>query len=123
MRIGDNPLTIALGDGPVLFDALGVEPAALYARSGRADLVLRFERNSLCCEATMIDARIDIELGKALVDVFGPALAPLLDQFGAVPVAHLRAEAININLAQRQHHVRRSEEHTSELQSLMRISY
>src|SRR3546814_19135296 len=53
-----------------------------------------------------IDARIDIELGKALVDVFGPALAPLLDQFGAVPVAHLRAEAININLAQRQHHVR-----------------
>src|SRR3546814_3642800 len=80
----------------------------------------------------------------------GPGHAPFLQQRRAVPLAHLLAEALRANLAHRQHdmrvrpglpvlahvpmyiHVRdhaafdellRSEEHTSELQSLMRISY
>ena len=37
----------------------------------------------------MIDAGIDIELGHALVGMGGPCLAPVGQQLGAVPVAHL----------------------------------
>jgi hypothetical protein len=38
--------------------------------------------------------------------MLGPALAPLLDQFGLVPVAHLRAEAVLLHFAHGQHDMR-----------------
>ena len=51
----------------------------------------------------MIDPRIDIELSQPFVDVACPALAPCLDQFGAVPVAHLLAEPVFAYLAHGEH--------------------
>ena len=54
----------------------------------------------------MIDARIDIQFSQALVDMLGPALAPLLDQFGLVPLSHLRAEAIFADFAHGEHDMR-----------------
>src|SRR3546814_11752639 len=65
----------------------------LAGRCG-ADLVLRFERNTLCFETAMIDADIDVEFGKTGVDMIRPALAPLLDKMGSVPVADLRAKPV-----------------------------
>jgi hypothetical protein len=90
----------------VVFDSLCPKPAPFDARGGRTDLVLRLQANALCITIAMIDALIDIELGKRLVDMAFPAFAPLLDHIGAVPVADLGAEAICINLAHRQHDVR-----------------
>ena len=105
-RISNDPRTIALGDGAVFLDAFGLKPSALHARGGRADLVLRLQANALCLKTAMIDPRIDIELGQPLIDVLSPTFAPVLDEFGAVPVAHLRSEAVAIDLAHRQHDVR-----------------
>src|SRR3546814_1381753 len=64
-RLRNNPFAICSRDLAVLLDSFGFQPALAHAGRCGADLVLRFERNTLC----------------------------------------------------------RSEEHTSELQSLMRISY
>ena len=94
VRIGDDPLAIALRDSAMFVDALGLKPALHHARGGGADLVLRLQRDALRLQAAMIDARVDIELGQPLIDMLGPAFAPLLDQLGAVPVAHLRAETV-----------------------------
>jgi len=105
-RAGNDPRTIALGNGAVLFDPFRLKPAPLHARGGGPDLVLWLKIDALRFQAAMIDARINIELGEAFIDVLGPALAPLLDQLGAVPVAHLRAEAVGIDLAHGEHHVR-----------------
>ena len=96
--IGDDPLAIALRDGAVFLDPLGLKPAPAHARCGGADLVLRLQRNALRLQAAVIDARVDIEFGQPLIDMLGPALAPLLDQFGLVPVAHLRAEPVFVRL-------------------------
>src|SRR3546814_1193753 len=76
----------------MLFDPLGLEAAPHHPRCRGTDLVLRFQVDPLRCKAAVIDPRIDIEFGKALVDVACPTLAPLFDEFGAVPVAGLRAE-------------------------------
>ena len=105
-RVGNDARTVALGNGAVVFDPLGFKPAVLHARGGRADLVLRLKANALSLKAAVIDARINIELGKPLVDVVSPTLAPLRDQFSTVPVAHLRAEPVAIDLPHRQHHMR-----------------
>jgi hypothetical protein len=102
-RIGDDPLAVALRDGAVFLDPFGLQPAHAHARSGGADLVLRLQRNALRLQAAVIDPRVDIEFGQALVDVIGPALAPLLDQLGLVPVAHLRAEPVFADLAHGEH--------------------
>jgi hypothetical protein len=51
----------------------------------------------------VIDARVDIEFGQALIDMIGPAFAPLLDQLGLVPVAHLRAEPVFADFAHGEH--------------------
>src|SRR3546814_5760491 len=56
----------------------------------------------------MSDARVDIERGKALVDMDTPALAPLLDLRRRVPRADLRTEPgfatfADDDLAHRQH--------------------
>src|SRR3546814_1774752 len=86
-RLRNNPFAICSRDLAVLLDSFGFQPALAHAGRCGADLVLRFERNTLCFETAMIDADIDVEFGKTGVDMI------------------------------------RSEEHTSELQSLMRISY
>ena len=54
----------------------------------------------------MVDTRVDIEFGKALIGKLGPAFAPALDHLGAVPVAHLRPEAVLIDRPHRQHDMR-----------------
>src|SRR3546814_18353378 len=92
----------------MLLYALGFETAALRARCRRADLVLRCEADARRIEAAMIDARVDIERGKALVDMDTPALAPLLDLRRRVPRADLRTEPgfatfADDDLAHRQH--------------------
>src|SRR3546814_3529469 len=107
----------------------------------------------------MIDPRVDVALGKRADHMIGPALAPLLDQPGLVPFAHLCAKAVFRDLSHRQHHMcvrlgptvladvpmdieigdhaileqldipeierqpDSTEEHTSDLQSLMPISH
>src|SRR3546814_3943385 len=64
---------------------------------------------------------------EAHVDQEGQALADFLDDLGrdlAAPAGQLHLAEESQRLVDRQHHqVGRSEEHTSELQSLMRISY
>jgi len=92
--ISNDPLTIALCNSAMFLDALGLKPAPADTRGGGADLVLRFEADTLRFKAAMIDAGVDIELRQPLVDMLGPAFAPLLDQRLLVPLAHLRAEAV-----------------------------
>src|SRR3546814_17543999 len=92
----------------MLLGGLGLETAALHARGRRADLVRRVEAEALRSEAAMIDARVDIERGKALVDMDTPTLAPLLDLRRRVPRADLRTEPgfatfADDDLAHRQH--------------------
>src|SRR3546814_6922170 len=91
---------------------------------------------------------IDVEFGTPPIDLIRPTLTPLLDKFGAVPVAHLRAKTIFAHLAHGEHDMgvrfgetvradvpmdievgdhaafdpSRSEGHTSKLQSLLRHS-
>src|SRR3546814_10004335 len=125
-RLRNNPFAICSRDLAVLLDSFGFQPALAHAGRCGADLVLRFERNTLCFETAMIDADIDVKFGKTGVDMIRPALAPLLDKMGSVPVAYLRAKPVFAHLAHGEHDMRvrlRSEEHTSELQSLMRITY
>ena len=98
-RIGDDPRTIAARDLAVHLGAVGLEPFAfdasiLDAFGGRADLALRLQRNALCFQAAMVDARVDVEFGQALVGELGPAFAPALDHLGAVPLPHLLAKAV-----------------------------
>src|SRR3546814_17673002 len=54
----------------------------------------------------MIDADIDVEFGKTGVDMIRPALAPLLDKMGSVPVADLRAKPVFAHLAHGEHDMR-----------------
>ncbi len=64
---------------------------------GRADLALRLQRDALRFKTAMVDPRVDVEFGQALVGKLGPAFAPALDHLGAVPVPHLRAEAVLVH--------------------------
>src|SRR3546814_10231761 len=115
----------------MLFSTIAFEPLLHHSRCVGADLVLRFEVDSLRLQGAMIDARIDIERDEPFVDMLRPGLAPMGQQFGAVPITDLGTELgrsvfADADLAHRQHDMRvrpRSEEHTSELQSLMRNSY
>src|SRR3546814_8447625 len=92
--------------------ALAVQAFGRHARGSGADLVLRLKVDALRFQRSVIDACVDIKLGKALVDMIGPRFAPVGEKFGAVPVADFGSKTLL-----------RSEEHTSELPSLMRISY
>ena len=96
-RVGENLLAIAPRDLDMLGETFGCEPLRVHARCRRPDLVLRLEVDPLSLETAMIDARIDIELSEPRVDVAGPALAPLLEQLGAVPVADLGTEPVLID--------------------------
>src|SRR3546814_14425496 len=76
----------------MLFGALDLETLLYHARRGGTDLVLGFKLDSLRCQGAMIDARFDIECGEPFVDMIGPGFAPVGQQLGTVPVAHLGAE-------------------------------
>jgi len=102
-RIGDDPFAIALGNRAVFFDPLGFQPASANTRGSGTDLVLRFQRNALGFQAAVIDPRIDVALRQRAVHMIGPALAPLFDQRGLVPVADLCAKTILGHFAHRQH--------------------
>jgi hypothetical protein len=54
----------------------------------------------------MIDPRIDIALGEALIDMLVPAFAPLLEQIGPVPVALFGAEAVFADTSGGEHRMR-----------------
>jgi hypothetical protein len=51
----------------------------------------------------VIDARVDVEFGQALIGDLGPAFAPALDHLCAVPIPHLRAKAVLVHRAHGQH--------------------
>ena len=78
-------------------------PRPLDTLGGRTDLTLRLQRDALRFEAAMIDARVNVEFGKALVSKRGPALTPALDHFRAVPVPHLLAKTVLVHRAHGQH--------------------
>ena len=105
-RIGDDALAVAARDLAVQFGAVGLEPLALDARGGRADLALRLQRDALRFEAAMVDPRVDVEFGQPLIGELRPAFAPALDHLGAVPVPHLFAEAVFVDRAHGQHDMR-----------------
>ena len=105
--IGDDPRAIAARDLAVHLGAVGLDPFARDRRprcvGGRTDLALRLQRDALRLQAAMVDARVDVEFGQALIGEFRPALAPALDQLGAVPVPHLRAKTVLVHRAHGQH--------------------
>ena len=79
-RIGDDPRAVVAGDLAVHFRTVGgLDPFALDALRGCADLALRLQRDALRLQAAMVDARVDVEFGQALVGQLGPAFAPTLD--------------------------------------------
>ena len=107
-RIGDDPRAIAARDLAVHLGAVGLELFAFDAPNldtfgGRADLALRLQRDALRFQAAMVDPRVDVEFGQPLIGKLGPAFAPALDHLGAVPVPHLRAEAVLVHRAHGQH--------------------
>ena len=51
----------------------------------------------------MVDARVDVEFGQALIGDLRPAFAPALDHLRAVPVPHLRAKTVLVYRAHGQH--------------------
>jgi hypothetical protein len=105
-RIGDDLLAILARDPGMVLDPLGLKPLFGHPRCRRPDLVLRLKVDPLRLQCAMVDPRINIELGKPLVDMIGPCLAPLLQQLRAVPLAHLLAEPLRPYLAHRQHDMR-----------------
>ena len=50
-----------------------------HARSRRTNLVLRLKVDPLRFKRAMIDASVDIQLGKTTVDVLAPRFAPMLE--------------------------------------------
>ena len=105
--IGDDPRAIAARDLAVHLGAVGLTPFAfdapnLDAFGGRADLALRLQRDTLGFQGAMIDARVDIELGQALVGKLRPAFTPALDHLRAVPVSHFWAKTVLVHRAHRQ---------------------
>ena len=107
-RIGDDPRAIAARDLAVHLGAVGLDPFAFDAPildtfGGRADLALRLQRNALRFQAAMVDPRVDVEFGQALIGKLGPAFAPALHHLGAVPVPHLLAKTVLVHRAHGQH--------------------
>tara|TARA_R110000772_G_scaffold90990_11_gene187458 strand:- start:1573 stop:2172 length:600 start_codon:yes stop_codon:yes gene_type:complete len=70
---------------------------------GRADLRLWLKADALRLQAAMVDAGVNVEFGKALVDVFRPSFPPPLHHLRAVPVPHLLAETALIHAAHGEH--------------------
>ena len=70
---------------------------------GRADLRLWLKADALRLQAAMVDAGVNVEFGKALVDVFRPSFPPPLHHLRAVPGPHLLAETALIHAAHGEH--------------------
>ena len=111
-RIGDDPRAIAARDLAVHFGAVGLASFALDASifnafGGGADLALWLQRDALRFQTAMVDPRVDVEFGQALIGDLGPAFAPALDHLGPVPVSDLLAKTalvpIHADLAHGQH--------------------
>ena len=81
----------------------GLDPFAFDTLRGCADLGLRLQRDTLRFQAAMVDPRVDVEFGQALVGKLGPAFPPALDHLGAVPVPHLRTKTVLVHRAHGQH--------------------
>jgi hypothetical protein len=64
---------------------------------------LRLQRDILCFEAAMVDARVDVEFGEPLIGEFRPAFAPTLDHLSAVPLPDLLAKTVLVHRAHGQH--------------------
>ncbi len=90
--LGDDPCAIAPGDIAVVLGAIRAFAAIKAPNAGRADLVLGLELDALVREGSMIDPRLKAQLRQPRVDVVGPRLAPMRQQFGAIPVPRLGAE-------------------------------
>jgi hypothetical protein len=101
----EDLLAIASGNGKMLFQPLAHQAFLRHARCGRADLVLRLQVNALGLQTAVIDPRVDIELRQPAIDVLGPGFAPVGQQLGLVPLAHLGAEPILADFAHAQHHM------------------
>ena len=83
--------------------AFALDAPILDTFRGRADLALRLQCDALRFEAAMVDARVDVEFGQALIGKLGPAFAPALDHLRAVPVPHLLAKTVLVHRAHGQH--------------------
>src|SRR3546814_16815037 len=87
-RLRDDAFAVALRDGAMILDALGLKPALAHARGCGADLVLRLQVDALRFQGSVIDAGVYLEFGTTRVDVIGHTLAPPLVTFGAIPLPH-----------------------------------
>ena len=103
VRVLDDARAVLAGDAPVILGAVGLDPGSLDALRRCADLGLRLKTDALRLKAAVVDPRVDVEFGKTLVDVIGPAFAPTFDQLGAVPLPHLLAEPVVVHAAHGQH--------------------
>src|SRR3546814_10558008 len=85
------------------------------------EVVRRYYGCGLVCPALLEGARVlDLGCGSGR-DVY--ALAQLVGETGEVVGIDMTREQLAVAEAYRDHHADRTEEHTSELPSLMRISY
>jgi len=105
-RIGDDLLAILARDPRMILDPLRLKALFGHTRCRWPDLVLRLQVDPLCLQGAMIYAGINIQLGKPLVDMVRPCLAPPLQQLGSVPLADLLPEPFPVHLAHRQHDMR-----------------
>src|SRR3546814_18858441 len=92
-------LAVPPRDIEMLFSTIAFEPLLHHSRCGGADLVLRFEVDSLRLQGAMIDARIDIDRDEPFVYMLRPGLAPMGQQFGAFPITDLGTEPRRSDLA------------------------
>jgi hypothetical protein len=102
---GDDLLAVSPGDVPVIDGPLGVLATVQAPRAGRADLMLRLQLDALRLKRPVIHLGVDPQLRQPLVHMAGPALAPVAQKLGAIPVADLLAEAFGTRFAHRQHDV------------------
>jgi hypothetical protein len=106
--IGNDPSAIAARDLPVQFGAVGLGPFALDAPSldtlgGRTELALRLQCDALRLQTAVVNARVDVEFGQALISKLRPAFTPARDHLRAVPVSHLLAKTVLVYRAHGQH--------------------
>ena len=107
-RLGDDLLAVAPGDLTMIDGPLGILAPVQAPRAGRADLVLRLQVDPLRLQRPVIDPRIDVEFGQARVHMLRPALAPVGQKVGAIPLADLLPERplpVRFHLTHRQHDV------------------
>src|SRR5258707_13629197 len=88
------PRDLAVHLGAVSLSRFALDAAVLDTFGGRADLILRLKCDALCFQAAMVDARVDVAFGKALVGKLRPALTPALPHLRPVPLPALLAKTV-----------------------------